>query len=94
MNVRQEEEDCTVEVSVTDTGLGIPAEHIPNIFDRFYRVDPARSQPPQASGLGLAIVKSIMRLHGGMVSVKSEVRKGSTFTLRFPPVEVSAASRT
>jgi two-component system heavy metal sensor histidine kinase CusS len=92
MKVRQEE-DRTVEVCVSDTGLGIPAKHIPNIFDRFYRVDPARSQPPHSTGLGLAIVKSIMRLHGGMVTVHSEVRKGSTFTLRFPPAEASTAAR-
>ncbi|MGH8610919.1 MAG: heavy metal sensor histidine kinase [Gammaproteobacteria bacterium] len=89
----QRQDDRTVEVSVTDTGCGIPPEHLPKIFDRFYRVDPARSQQPNASGLGLAIVKSIMDLHGGTVSVQSEVGKGSTFTLKLPPAERSAAAR-
>jgi two-component system heavy metal sensor histidine kinase CusS len=92
MNVRQQD-DRTVEVTVTDTGCGIPAEHLPKIFDRFYRVDPARSRPPDSSGLGLAIVKSIMGLHGGTVSVQSEVGKGSSFTLTFPPAGVSTAVR-
>ncbi|MGH8627519.1 MAG: heavy metal sensor histidine kinase [Gammaproteobacteria bacterium] len=92
MNVRQQD-DRTVEVTVTDTGLGIPAAHLPRIFDRFYRVDPAPSQQPNPSGLGLAIVKSIMALHGGAVSVQSEVGKGSTFTVRFPPAVVSTAAR-
>ncbi|MGH8507463.1 MAG: heavy metal sensor histidine kinase [Gammaproteobacteria bacterium] len=82
----QRQDDSTVEVSITDAGCGIPAEHLPKIFDRFYRIDPARSRPPDSSGLGLAIVKSIMGLHRGTVSVRSEVGKGSTFTLTFPPV--------
>jgi two-component system, OmpR family, heavy metal sensor histidine kinase CusS len=89
----QRQDDRTVEVSVNDTGCGIPAEHLPKIFDRFYRVDPARSQQPSGSGLGLAIVKSIMDLHGGTVSMQSEVGKGSTFTLKLPLAGVSAAHR-
>jgi len=72
-----------VEISVSDTGAGIPAEHLPKIFDRFYRVDPSRSQA-QGTGLGLAIVKSIMELHGGTVTVRSEPGTGTVFTLRFP----------
>jgi signal transduction histidine kinase len=88
-----------VEVRVTDTGAGIPAEHLPRIFDRFYRVDPARSRHPEGTGLGLAIVKSIMELHGGSVTVQSEVGKGTSFTLRFPtqvptaPVQAPSATR-
>lgn len=89
----QRQGDRTVEVSVTDTGCGIPAEHLPKIFDRFYRVDPARSRSLDSSGLGLAIVKSIMGLHGGTISVQSEVGKGSTFTLKLPSTGVSAAAR-
>ena len=88
----QRQYDRTVEVIVTDTGFGIPAEHLPKIFERFYRVDPARSQQPNASGLGLAIVKSIMALHGGTVSVQSELGKGSTFSLSFPLEGVFAAA--
>lgn len=89
----QRQNDRIAEVNVTDTGFGIPAEHLPRIFDRFYRVDPARSQQPNPSGLGLAIVKSIMALHGGTVSVQSELGKGSTFSLSFPLGGVSAADR-
>ena len=92
INVRRQN-DRIAEVNVTDTGFGIPAEHLPRIFDRFYRVDPARSQQPSPSGLGLAIVKSIMALHGGTVSVQSELGKGSTFSLRFPLAGVSTAAR-
>ena len=69
-------------VSVADTGPGIAPEHLPRLFDRFFRADPARHA--SGSGLGLAIVKSIMDLHGGSAAVQSVVGKGSTFTLRFP----------
>jgi two-component system heavy metal sensor histidine kinase CusS len=70
------------EVSVQDTGHGITAEHLPRIFDRFYRVDSSRSS--QGSGLGLALVKSITDLHGGSAAVTSEVAHGTTVTLIFP----------
>jgi len=73
-----------VEVRVTDTGAGIAAEHLPKVFDRFYRVDPSRSQHPEGTGLGLAIVKSIMDLHRGTVTAQSELGKGTMFTLGFP----------
>jgi two-component system heavy metal sensor histidine kinase CusS len=76
--------DRGVEVVVSDTGCGIPREHLPRIFDRLYRADSARAGHPNGAGLGLAIVKSIMTLHGGTVEVRSEVGKGSSFTLRFP----------
>jgi two-component system, OmpR family, heavy metal sensor histidine kinase CusS len=76
------------EVNVTDTGSGIAAEHLPHIFDRFYRVDPARSHLPNGYGLGLAIVKSIMALHGGSVEVQSELGKGTAFVLRFPSLNL------
>lgn len=79
--------DQGLEILVSDTGCGIPAEHVPRIFDRLYRVSPARSQGPNGAGLGLAIVKSIMTLHGGSVEVESEVGKGSRFTLRFPSAQ-------
>ncbi len=76
--------DGSVDISVSDTGFGIAPEHQPRIFDRFYRVDPARSLKTAGAGLGLAIVKSIMELHGGRATMRSEVGKGTTFTLRFP----------
>jgi len=72
------------EVRVSDTGAGIPAEHLPRIFDRFYRVDSARARATGGMGLGLAIVKSIMELHGGTVSVESSPDQGTTFILGFP----------
>jgi two-component system heavy metal sensor histidine kinase CusS len=72
------------EVRVSDTGTGIPAEHLTMIFDRFYRVDSARSRSTGGAGLGLAIVKSIMDLHGGTVTVESRPNQGTTFVLAFP----------
>ncbi len=69
-------------ITVRDNGCGIPAEHLPRIFDRFYRVDASRSS--EGTGLGLALVKTIADLHGGTISVESEVGCGTTATLRFP----------
>ncbi len=77
--------DQSVEVTVNDTGSGIEPEHLPRIFDRFYRADRSRSQYTRGTGLGLAIVKSIMDLHGGTVTVQSQFNNGTTVTLRFPP---------
>ncbi|HEX8150746.1 MAG TPA: ATP-binding protein [Pyrinomonadaceae bacterium] len=71
-------------VSVEDTGEGIPAEHLPRIFERFYRVDRARSRELGGTGLGLAIVKHLARAHGGEVSVRSAPNEGTTFTVELP----------
>jgi heavy metal sensor kinase len=71
-------------VDVHDTGIGIPVESQPFIFDRFYRVDKARNRMDGGSGLGLSIVRSIAVAHGGQVSVQSSPGKGSTFTVRLP----------
>ncbi len=73
-----------VEVAVTDQGQGIAPEEQERIFERFYRVDAARSRATGGTGLGLSIVKHIAENHGGQVSVWSEVGRGSTFTLRLP----------
>ncbi|MDD4179371.1 MAG: ATP-binding protein [Candidatus Margulisbacteria bacterium] len=73
-----------VEISIKDYGIGIAAEHLPRLFERFYRVDKARSRDQGGTGLGLAIVKHIMEIHGGSVRVESEEGKGSKFTLIFP----------
>jgi two-component system heavy metal sensor histidine kinase CusS len=70
------------EIVVTDTGCGIAAEHIPRVFDRFYRVDPSRSS--EGTGLGLALVKSIADLHGGSLAVVSQIGRGTSVTLKFP----------
>lgn len=75
-----ERSDGKVRVSVSDTGLGIPADHIPRIFERFYRVDKNRSRDVGGTGLGLAIVKHIVEAHGSTVEVESELEKGSTFS--------------
>ncbi len=72
----------SAEISVQDTGSGIAAEHLPKLFDRFYRVDPARSE--EGTGLGLAIVQSIMDLHHGSVVIHSTPGKGTVVTLHFP----------
>ncbi len=72
------------EVVVADTGIGIPAEHLPRIFERFYRVDRARSRAQGSSGLGLAIVKQVAEAHGGQVRVRSEPGKGSSFSVVLP----------
>jgi heavy metal sensor kinase len=75
--------DC-VAVAVEDTGHGIEAEHIPHLFERFYRTDWARAKDAAGTGLGLPIVKEIMEAHGGTISVTSQIHKGSIFTLRLP----------
>jgi two-component system sensor histidine kinase SenX3 len=72
------------EISVTDQGIGIPEQDLKRIFERFYRVDPARSRVTGGTGLGLSIVKHIAATHGGDVAVWSVEGAGSTFTLRLP----------
>lgn len=73
-----------VEVLVKDTGSGIASNHLPHIFDRFYRADPARARATGGAGLGLAIVKHLVELHGGYITVVSEVGEGTTFAVRLP----------
>jgi two-component system heavy metal sensor histidine kinase CusS len=77
-------DDGSAAITVRDTGSGIAPEHLPRIFDRFYRADPARSDVARGTGLGLAIVQSIMRLHGGAASVQSMPGRGTVVTLKFP----------
>ncbi len=71
-------------IKVRDTGSGIPAEHLPRVFERFYRVDRARSREAGGTGLGLAIVKHLARAHGGEAYVTSEVGAGSEFSIKLP----------
>ena len=75
-----------VEIAVRDSGCGIPAAHLPQLFDAFHRVDRARSTASGGTGLGLAIVKKIARLHGGEVHVTSSVETGTTVTITLPRV--------
>ena len=84
IRIRVGEEEGEAFIEVSDHGCGIPAEHLPRLFERFYRVDKARSRKAGGTGLGLAIVKHIMQLHRGRAEVKSRVGEGSTFTLRLP----------
>jgi signal transduction histidine kinase len=71
-------------LSVADTGVGIPPEDVPHIFDRFYRVDKARGRAQGGSGLGLSIAKWIAQAHGGGIDVTSEMGEGTTFTIKLP----------
>ena len=71
-------------IRVEDTGIGIPAEDLPHIFDRFYRVDKARSRETGGTGLGLSIVRQIVLLHDGDIHAQSEENKGSVFTIELP----------
>ena len=79
--------DGVVEITVSDQGIGISLENQSRIFERFYRVDPARSRSTGGTGLGLAIVKHVCENHGGEVSVWSVPGQGSTFTMKFPQME-------
>jgi len=74
----------SVAIRISDNGCGIAREHLSKVFDRFYRVDQARSTDSHSTGLGLAIVMSIMTMHGGTASIESQLDKGTTITLHFP----------
>lgn len=73
-----------VKISIQDEGIGIPAEHLPRIFDRFYRVDKSRSRQSGGTGLGLSIVKELLEAHGEKISVQSKEGVGTTFTFTLP----------
>lgn len=74
----------TVEITLTDSGIGIAPEHLPKLFNRFYRVDSARTRRAGGVGLGLSIVKSIIDLHHGSIAIRSEIDKGSVVTVMIP----------
>jgi len=78
-----------VEFYVQDFGSGIPSEHLPRLFERFYRVDKARSRESGGTGLGLAIAKHVVRAHGGTIKAESELNHGSTFYFTMPREEVA-----
>lgn len=82
MIVKAERAGTEVVVVVSDTGLGIPPEHLPHLFDRFYRVEVARSRSTGGAGLGLAIAYKITRLHGGTLEVESKPNQGTRKLLR------------
>ena len=87
ISLSMEQDGGEAVVRITDTGLGIPPEHLPHIFKRFYRVDKARSRAEGGSGLGLAICQQIAESHGGRIMVESQVGKGSTFSVFLPLAE-------
>ena len=84
ITVRQAEHDGMVELTITDTGTGIPAEELPRLFERFHRVQGARSRSHEGSGIGLALVHELVKLHGGSIGVESTVGVGTRFTVRIP----------
>jgi signal transduction histidine kinase len=89
VDVSIREEATSLTVRVRDTGVGIPDEDLNQLFERFYRVDKDRSRATGGSGLGLAISKQIVEMHGGSISVESEVGVGSVFEIRLPKAPLS-----
>jgi signal transduction histidine kinase len=89
VDVEIEEDDATLTVRIRDTGVGIPEEDLNQLFERFYRVDKDRSRASGGSGLGLAISRQIVEMHGGSISVESEVDVGSVFEVRLPKAFLS-----
>ena len=84
VNLSLAKDNSWAHLEVSDTGIGIPPEDLPHIFDRFYRVDKARGRAQGGSGLGLAIVKWIIQVHGGTIKVESTVGEGTTFRITLP----------
>jgi signal transduction histidine kinase len=82
--VRAWSEDDYIKVKVSDTGIGIPQEALPRIFDEFYRAKNAKAVEKEGTGLGLAIAKDVVEQHGGQISVESTVGQGSTFYVILP----------
>jgi two-component system phosphate regulon sensor histidine kinase PhoR len=84
VHVSAYQNDDSIIISVQDHGIGITKEHLPRLFERFYRADKTRSRKLGGTGLGLAIVKHITQAHGGYATVESIPGKGSTFSLHLP----------
>ncbi len=86
----REEKDAIL-FSVADNGIGIDAQHLPFIFDRFYRVDKARARKSGGNGIGLALVKFLVKLFGGTIEVESQPGEGTRFLLSFPKIAAPKA---
>ena len=82
--VELREADGQARLTVSDTGTGIPQAELPKLFDRFHRVESARGRSFEGSGIGLALVQELVKLHGGQISVASELERGSAFTVSIP----------
>lgn len=91
ITVRSERAEDGAAISVIDNGIGIPAEHLPRIFERFYRVDPSRSRDAGGTGLGLSIVRNMVDAHGGRVSAESAPREGTSIRCWFPDTAKEAS---
>jgi two-component system phosphate regulon sensor histidine kinase PhoR len=92
VRVRAQAVDYEIQIQVQDHGIGIEEKHLPRLFERFYRVDKARSRALGGTGLGLAIVKHIAQAHDGHVTVQSRPGEGSRFTLHLPRDREQASS--
>ena len=92
VTVRAAQENGALRVSVEDTGPGIPEEHLPLVFERFYRADPSRSREDGGTGIGLAIARSVVEAHGGRIWAESTLGKGATFSFVLPVGERQPAS--
>ena len=93
VSVKVVETDAGAVLEVVDTGIGIPAEALPRVFDRFFRVDPSRSREPGGTGIGLSIVRAICAAHRGRVEVESVEGRGSCFRVTLPSAAVSPESQ-
>ena len=95
VTVSAQRHNGSVEIEVHDTGVGISAEHLPRLFERFYRVDTSRAREDEGgTGIGLAIARSVVEAHGGQIHAESEPGRGSTFTFELPVAAASGDRRT
>ncbi len=94
VRVRCQAERSTVSIEVADSGIGIPRDDLPRVFERFYRVDKARSRELGGTGLGLSIVKHLVQSLGGQITVDSRIGAGSRFTVQLPRYVAHSGLRT
>jgi len=93
IKISLEDKEGSAFLTIQDTGIGITEEHLPNIFNRFFRVDKARSREEGGSGLGLSICKHIVEAHRGQIEVESQLGKGTKFKIRLPKISTLKSSK-